>query len=200
MMLDEVLPYFVFFIITCVAVALGIYVTVKARRFLKIFGILIVSGGFLFCCVSWFFGTDIYQEFKLRYFSGALNRLSHPPGTAYLDSILSMPHTGSNYCHYFVGSLRSYSGDQQEIAEFYHRQRMPMALREGSLYVAFINGCELAPTYRVYGPDRRASYEDVVREGANEIWESPSPVWSELQGYIIYYLDDSEHYFDYRCH
>lgn len=197
--LDIILPYFMFLLVTAAIVTAGVVVVAKAQKFKKAFGVLIIVGGMMFCCVSWYFGTDIYQAFRLPQFSKAFNQLSHPTNTTLIDSYQGYPHFAANWCAYFVGELREYSGERQEIVDFYRRQNPPSLLRNGAMYILFVGEKSFEPTFAIYD-EINWRYEDDAMTDVIWSWELSATDLQDRSYYMVYFAYKGDYYFDYRCH
>jgi len=198
--LGIILPYFMFLLITAAIVTAGVVVVAKAQKFTKAFGVLIIAGGMMFCCVSWYFGTDIYQAFRLPQFSKAFNQMSHPPNTTHIDSYQGYPHYAANWCAYFVGELREYSGERQEIVEFYRKQDPPSRLQDGAMYILFVGEKSFEPTFPIYDEINWRYQEEAVKEAVEWSWELSATDLQDRSCYIVYFAYIGDYYFDYRCH
>ncbi len=198
--MDIVLPYFAIIVVMGFLVVAGIVVMVKARGFRKAFGVLILCGCPLFFCVCGFFGPDIYQTLRLGHFSRSFDRLSHPTNTVHVALFRGNPHHASNWCSYFVADLRTYSGDQQGIVEFYRRQQIPAELLDGSMYVLFVGEDSFEPSFPIYDEIDWRYQDDALYEAVEWRWGlSPAALKDRLY-YIVYFAYTGSYYFDYRCH
>ena len=137
----------------------------------------------------WFFGRDIYQFYRLNQYANRFQQLQHPPGTSLVASHRGSPHYGANDCGYFVGELREYSGERQQVIDFYADQEREGLFSE-HLYLLFEEDLsEWDDFSKLYGSKYEISHS----------WDlSPS----DLEGdrYIVYFAYQGNAYFDYRCH
>jgi hypothetical protein len=140
------------------------------------------------------FGIDVYQESSLGEFARRFHRLEHPPGTVLVKSHQSRPYTYGDDRAYFVGELREYSGERQDIIEFYVNQERKKPFAENT-YVLFLEGREFTESIPVW--EGASSWHSDAVVAAESVISSPYPSpddWnlspSALEGrlYVVYFV------------
>ena len=197
--MDRVLPFLAAFLLAAIVALIGAVIVYKARKFWKILGLLVILGACNFPCAFWFLGTTIHQACRLRQFHRAFDQFSHPTNTVMVDSFQGTPHYASNYCAYFVGELRTYSGEKQEIIDFYSNQDVPPLIDRGNIYVVFVEDQNFSASIPVYENDPWF-YEKDIQKNAFWSWEISSSNLGETPHYIVFFTYIGDYYFDYRCH
>ncbi len=198
--MDRVLPFLAAFLFAAIVAVIGVVIVYKARKFWKILGLSVILGACIFPCAFWFFGTTIHQSCRLRQFHKAFNQFSHPVDTIMVDSLQDTPGYASNYCAYFVGELRTYSGEKQEIIDFYSNQDVPPLIDGGNIYIVFIEDQSFGVAVPVYEDDHWRHYDEDAQSNAFWLWELSPSALSETPHYIVYFTYIGDYYFDYRCH
>ncbi len=198
--MDRVLPFLAAFLFAAIVAVIGVVIVYKAHKYWKILGLLVIWGASIFPCVFWFFGPWIHQDSRLRQFSRAFDQFLHPADTILIDSYQGTPHYASNYCAYFVGELRTYSGEKQEIIDFYSNQEVPSLVDEGNIYVVFVEDQSFSTAVPVYEDDHWRHYSQEAQVMAIEwSWDLSPSALSEKPHYVVFFTYIGDYYFDYRC-
>lgn len=70
-------------------------------------------------------GSTGYNNFRLWRFEQHFAALSHPPQSKFIERKKAVGLFGNgNHCDFFVAELRSFSGSQHNIRNFYHPIRI----------------------------------------------------------------------------
>lgn len=120
----------------------------------KVLGTILIVAGLLLispcmCIFTRFFVMSAYQEASLDGFARRFHRLEHPPGTVLIESHQGRPYFGENECAYFVGELREYSGERQDVIEFYVNQERKNPFSD-NMYVLFLEDGEFTESIPVW--------------------------------------------------
>lgn len=155
---------------------------------------------YTYCC--WFLIVpEIYQRVRLAGLERGFRNIQHPPATTVIErESESMPYA-ANYCAYFVGELREFEGERQEIVDFYREQDLNGPFSE-DLHILFVEDEGLAKTsISLRGEPDPWSLPPTVRPDSPGYSGHP-PFASDLQGqrYIVFLAHRGTFYFDYRCH
>lgn len=202
----EPLPYLVLAIPAALAAIVGFRLCVSGRGLKRaLLGATLVLVCPFYCCGTFLFGRDICQICKLYLYANSFEQLQHPPGTSLVASRRGFPHFAANYCAYFVGELREYSGERQEVTDFYTAQEREGLFSE-HLYLLFVENGEFTegvPAWRSSGGVDDTDWANSSAVGAAEVeisyyWDL-SPHDLEGDRYIVYFAYIGS-YFDYRCH
>jgi hypothetical protein len=198
--MDRILPFLAAFLLAGIVAAIGVVIVNKARKFWQILGLLVILGACVSPYVFWWVAPMIYQDGRLRQFYRAFNQYLHPTDTTLVDSFQGMPHYASNYCAYFVGELRTYSGGKQEVIDFYSNQDTPSFIDGGNIYIVFVDDQNFSAAIPVYEDHWRHYSQDAQAEAIEWSWDLSPSALSEKPHYIVYFTYIGDYYFDYRCH
>lgn len=132
------------------------------------------------------------HNWNLGRFRGALARLSHPPNTASVGVEQLVGNLGptGNWCDYFVGEYRTYSGSQQAIQRFYQGQTTRNPLDGDSLEVSLV--------FLANGGLLPAEALPEVRYELHE-WSLPKGARGK-DVYLVYFFHQTDPGLDFRCY
>jgi hypothetical protein len=156
---------------------------------------------FTFCC-GLYIAPEIYQRIRLASLERGFQRIQHPPGTTLAERKSEFVPYAANYCAYFVGELREFEGERQEIVDFYTRQYRDGPFSE-DLYIVFVEDEGLAKTSFSLRREPEPDWPSYPIVRPDDLGYSGLPLFpADLQGelYIVFLAHKGDFYFDYRCH
>ncbi|MFN2184100.1 MAG: hypothetical protein ACK2UA_19360 [Anaerolineae bacterium] len=172
-------------------------------------GILLFACIFIFCC-GFYIAPEVYQRMRLAGLEHGFRRIQHPPGTVLVERRDDFLPYAANYCAYFVGELRRFDGERQEIIDFYRYQDRDRPFSE-DLYIVFVEDEDWGLAKTSISLRREAEpasfWSPIVAPGylgtSGFLGTSGAPPFStDMQGdfYVVFLAHRGDFYFDYRCH
>lgn len=161
--------------------------------------------GFI-CILGWgcglYVAPDVYQRIRLAALERGFGKISHPSGTALVERKSDYLPYAANRCAYFVGELRAFDGERQEIVDFYTHQTRKDPF-SGDLYILFVNDEGLAERSIPLRGESEHSWASrpIVRPDDPGLSGLP-PFPPDLEGrlYLVFLAHKGDFYIDYRCH
>lgn len=204
-LLHYLVPYFLCSIPPLIGTILGVLGIVNSKR--KVVQFLLTAMmpivGFFYCSVTWIFGTDIYQWYQLEIFEHKFENIQHPEGTLFVERDRGTPPFATNWCAYYIGELREYTGNKREIIDFYSESSQDTHFIN-HLFLTFVEGDTLSESVPV-GIDHDGmeseAYDweaDYAAKDAINFFDTMTIEKGNF--YVIYFAYIGNAYFDYRCH
>ena len=164
--------------------------------------LFLLTGIFIYCC-GFHIAPEVYQRIRLAGLERCFRRIQHPPGTALVERKDDFIPYASNYCAYFVGELRSFDGERQEIIDFYRQQDRDRPFSE-DLYIVFIEDEDWGLARTSISLSREPeppSFPNPIVGPDDPGYSGLPPFLRDLQGafYIVFLAHRGNFYFDYRC-